>query len=319
MEFRCTATIIVINMDLHLIFKDMVSKVMDKELAIRELTLEESFGDSLTNVPCTSIHYRRDVWVATLMCAQYLESTVDSIVVRDDDFRPIGIVGGYDVLNHLRKNPTRDSQYKAKVEEIMFRDLPKTEKETKLKDLIDFWKVSGRAFAIIDNEYGDYSLVSARRMLEVCIRCKTDISISSMPKKKIVTFKGDESLEQVLNAMYENKTRKLLLQNSNQYISDRLILQGISRMLNLETDVDDFLHIPINKFDTEEVTIIKDDLECDSLCSVMIRMEHPYIMYGDTVITPWDICLTLLSEKLTTPLEEFQKKMLCPHCGKPLT
>lgn len=296
----------------------MVSKVMSKGLAIRELTLEESFGESLTNVQCMSIHSRRDVWVATLMCAQYLESAVDSIVVRDDDFRPIGIVGGYDLLDHLRKNPTRDSQYKAKVEEIMFRDLPKTKKETKLKDLIDFWKRSGRAFAIIPNEYGDYSLLSARRMLEVGTRCKTDISISSMPKKKIVTFKADESLEQVLNTMYENRTRKLLLQNSNQYISDRLILQGISRMLNLETDVDDFLHIPIDKFDTEEVKVIKDDLECDRLCSVMNRMEHPYVMYGDTVITPWDICLTLLSEKLTTPLEEFQKEMSCPHCGKPI-
>lgn len=108
----------------------MVSNVMGKGLAIRELTLEESFGDSLTDMQCQcmNIHYRRDVWVATLMCAQYLESAVDSIVVRDDDFRPIGIVGGYDLLDHLRKNPTRDSQYKAKVEEIMFRDIPKTKK-----------------------------------------------------------------------------------------------------------------------------------------------------------------------------------------------
>jgi CBS domain-containing protein len=318
MEVHCSATIIVINTLLYYSFEDMVSKVTGKGVTIRDMTLEESFGNSLTDVQCINIDNSRGVWIATLMCTQYLESTIDSIVVRDDDFRPIGIVGGYDLLDHLRRNPTRDSQYKAKVEEIMFRDIPKTEKETKLKDLINSWKRSGRAFAIIHNEYGDYSPVSARRMLEVGTRCKTDISISSMPKKKIVTFKVDEPLEQVLNTMYENKTRKLLLQDSNQYISDRLILGGISRMLNLETDIDDLLHIPINKFDTEEVKVIKDDLKFDRLCSVMDRMEHPFVMYDDTVITPWDVCLTLLSEKLATPLEEFQEQMSCPNCGKPI-
>lgn len=201
----------------------------------------------------------------------------------------------------------------------MFRDLPTFERKTKLRDLIDFWQKSGRAFAIIPNEYGDYSPISARRMLEVGTRCKTDISISSMPKKKIVTFKGDESLSQVINRMYENKTRKLILQNSNQYISDRLILGGISRMLNLETDIDNFLDIPISKFDTEEAKAIKDDLKFEHLCSIMNKMERPYIMYKDTVATPWDACLTLLSEKLTAPLgKEFQEKRLCPHCGKPI-
>jgi hypothetical protein len=156
-------------------------------------------------------------------------------------------------------------------------------------------------------------------MLEVGTKCRTDISVSSMPKKKIVTFKGDEPLRQLLHLMYENKTRKLILQNSDQYISDRLILGGISRMLNLETDVDNFLDVPVNKFDTEEVKVIKDDLKFDHLCSIMNKMEHPYIKYKDTVVTPWDVCFTLLSEKLMAPLgEEFQEKTSCPHCGKPI-
>lgn len=298
-------------------YSDMDSKVMSKGQRVRELTLEEAFDGSLTNMQCINIDGRRHVWVAALMCAQYLESAVDSIVVRDDSFKPIGIVGGYDLLDHLRKNPTRDSQYKTNVDAVMFRDLPKFEKKRTLKDLIDFWKRSGRAFAIVPNEYGDYSPVSARRMLEVGARCKTDISISSMPKKKIVKFKGDESLGQVLNLMFENKTRKLLLQDSNRYISDRLILGGISRMLNLETDVDEFLDIPISKFDTDEATVVKDDLKFEHLCSIMNKMERPYIMYKDTVATPWDVCLTLLSEKLTAPLgKEFHEKRLCPHCGK---
>src|SRR5574337_636648 len=81
----------------------------------------------------------REVWVDTLMCTQYVESFVDSIIIRDDDFKPIGIVGGYDILDHLRKNPTRDFQYQTKVGEIMFKDLPQIEKTTKLGDLTKIW------------------------------------------------------------------------------------------------------------------------------------------------------------------------------------
>src|SRR3989337_1450263 len=72
--------------------------------SISELTLEEIFPDTLTDTSCVYIDKEREVWVATEMCAQHLESTIDAIVVRDKG-KPIGIVGGYDLLDHLRKNP----------------------------------------------------------------------------------------------------------------------------------------------------------------------------------------------------------------------
>jgi predicted transcriptional regulator len=251
------------------------------------------------------------------MCAQYLESAVDSIVIRDDQFKPIGIVGGYDLLDHLRKNPTRDFQYKTNVQQVMFTELPEIEKNTKLKDLIEFWKRTGRAFALIPNEYGDYSPVSARRMLDIGMRCKTAISISSMPRKEIITYKGEESLGQLLDLMYKNKTRKLLLENSDRYISDRLILGDISRMLNLESVVNDFLSVPVNKLQTEQVQTITEDIRFNRLCSLMDKMEHPYVRYKDTLVTPWDVCLMLLTKDLIAPLEpEYKEGAICPHCGK---
>ncbi|MDH3677403.1 MAG: CBS domain-containing protein, partial [Nitrosopumilus sp.] len=82
--------------------------------SISELTLEEMLSDSLTDTPCVYLNEEREVWVATEMCVQYLESTVDSIVIRNDELTPVGIVGGYDLLNHIRKNPTRDFQYENK-------------------------------------------------------------------------------------------------------------------------------------------------------------------------------------------------------------
>lgn len=251
------------------------------------------------------------------MCAQYLESTVDSIIVRDNDFKPIGIVGGYEILDHLRKNPTPDFQYKTKVGEIMFKDFPQVGKNTKLMDLVEIWKKSHRAFAVIINEFGDCSTVSARKMIKVGARCKSNISVSSMQKKKIVTFRRDDSLGKILNLMYENKTRKLILENTNQYISDRLILGEISNTLRFQSHIDNFLDISANDFKLENAKVITEDLNFDQLCSLMEQMDYPYVVFEGTVVTPWDVCLTLLLEDFTEPPSTgYKGKSTCPHCGK---
>jgi predicted transcriptional regulator len=294
-------------------------EISANKFSISELSLEELFPKTLTDTSCVYIDKASEVWVATEMCAHYIESVVDSIVVQDNG-KPIGIVGGYDLLDHLRKNPTRDFQYHHKVEEIMFTGLPQIEKKTKLKDLVKHWKNSRRAFAIISNETGEYFPISARKMLELGAKCKTDISVSSMPKKKIITFHSDDSLGKILDLMFENKTRKLVLENSNQFISDRLILAGIANMLKFQKDIDRFLDIPINQFRLEQVRVIKEDLRFNNLCSIMDKMDHPFVVYNDMPVTPWDVCLTLLSEGLTLlDVLGYQKKIKCPHCGKDIS
>ena len=282
--------------------------------SISELTLEEIFPDTLTDTSCVYIDKEREVWVATEMCAQHLESTIDAIVVRDKG-KPIGIVGGYDLLDHLRKNPTRDFQYHHKIEEIMFKKFPQVEKQTKFKDLIEKWKDTRRAFAVISKNSGDFSPISARKMLEVGTRFKTDISVSSMPKKKIITFQGDEPLRKIIDLMFDNKTRKLLLVNSNQFISDRTILEGLSRMIKFQKNIDNFLDVPINQVTFDHIKVITEDLKFDQLCFVMNKMEHPYVIYKDIIVSPWDVCLALATEEFAEPIvTKYQKK--CPHCGK---
>ena len=233
----------------------VITKASSDKRSISELTLEELFPNTLTDTSCVYIDKGREIWVATEMCAQYLESEVDSIVVVDTDGIPLGIVGGYDLLDNLRKNPTRDFQYKTKVEEIMFKGVPEVEKKTKLGDLIEKWKDTRRAFAIIPNELDGYSPVSARKMLEIGAKCKTDIFISSMTKKKIVTFQPDDTLGKIIDLMFKHKTRKLVLENSNQFISDRLILGEISRILKFKTNVEPFLDIPASRLKLEYVKI----------------------------------------------------------------
>jgi CBS domain-containing protein len=287
--------------------------------SISELTLEELFPKTLTDTSCVYIDKGREVWVATEMCAQYIESNVDSIVVQEKG-KAIGIVGGYDILDHLRENPTREFQHQHKVEEVMFKELTQIEKNIKLKDLINIWKDSRRAFAVIPKESGDYSPISARKMLELGTRCKTDISASSMPKKKIVTFSQDDSLGKVIDIMFENKSRKILLENSKEFISDRIILGHISQVIKFEKEIDNFLDIPIKNLCLNYVKEIKDDIKFDQLCNIMDKMDHPFVIYNDTPISPWDVCLTLLSEDMTIPLTtEYKKIVTCPHCEKDIS
>lgn len=289
--------------------------IYPKSCNICELKLEEIFADSLTSSPCVYLNQEREVHVATEMCIQYLESIIDSIVIRDDEHNVLGIVGGYDLLKHIRENPTRDFQYETKVKDIMFKELTIVEKTTTFKELMDKWTVSRRAFAIIPNAFQGYSPISARKMLEIGIKCKTDISISSLPKKEMITFQPDDSLKTIVELMFKHNTRKLLLEYSNQYISDRLILKEISKMLKFQPDVENLLEIPVNQVELDDVSIIKEDLSIDQICSKMYEMDHPYIIYKDVSITPWDICNILASEKITESYEE-PKTMICPHCKK---
>lgn len=290
--------------------------IYPKSRNICELTLDEMFSDSLTSTPCVYLNQEREVYVATEMCIQYLESIIDSIVIRDNEKNVLGIVGGYNILNHIRKNQTRDFQYETKIKDIMFKELPIVKKTTTFKELMEKWTASRRAFAIIPNAFQGYSPISARKMLEIGIKCETDISISSLPKKEIITFQPDDSLKTIVELMFKHNTRKLLLEYSNQYISDRLILKEISKLLKFQPDVENLLDISVNQVELDEVTMIKEDLSLDQICKKMYQMDHPYVIYKDISITPWDICNVLASKKITPQYESKSEKMVCPHCGK---
>ena len=244
--------------------------------SISESTLEQLFPQTLTDTSCIYIEKEREIWVATEMCAQYIESNVDSLVVRENG-KALGIVGGYDLLDHLRKNPTKDFQFHHKVEEVMYKGLPQIDKKTKLKDLINTWKDSRRAFAVIPKESEEFSPISARKMLELGKRIKTDISVSSLPKKKILTFSQDDSLGNVINLMFEHNSRKLLLENSKQFISDRIILGHISQLNKFEKDVENYFDIPIKDLSLDYVHELKEDVKFDKLCYIMDKMDHPFV------------------------------------------
>jgi hypothetical protein len=66
----------------------------------------------------------------------------------------------------------------------------------------------------------------------------------------------------------------------------------------------------------EDVTVVKEDLDLNQICTKMYEMDHPYIVYKDISVTPWDICNVLMTEKIDESYEIESEKIVCPHCGK---
>jgi predicted transcriptional regulator len=281
--------------------------------SIRERSIESLFSDSLNDTPCVFIDHDREVWLATEMCAEYTESSVDQIVVLDKN-NIVGTVGGYDLLAYVRKYPTRKFQYESNVENVMFSPVPIIDKTMKFRDLMDNWKHSRRAFSIFRIEFdSNWFSISARKMLQVGMKVQTNFSTLSIQKNKIVTFSIDDTIGKILDSMYRNMTRKLLLENSNQFISDRIVLGEISRILKFEENVEDILDFPIGHTRLEYATSVSKDLTVSEVCSIINKSDHPFLMYKDTVVTPWDICLVLSSEDLQI---QQQQVGVCPCCGR---
>lgn len=271
---------------------------MSQNIPIAERALGELLPETLTYSLCIHIDKGKEVWVVTGMLVQYLESATDSIIVKEDE-SPIGTIGGKEIMEKLLENPTSSLFYGTNVEDIMEHDPVTVTKDTKYKELMKSWQGRGRAYAIIPNEWGFYSAISAKKILEIGMRCKTNITILDLPKKDPVTFKKDGTFGSVINSMFKNKTRKILLENSNKYINDRIIIEEISENMKYLKETKDFLNQPVSSVTLEEARVIFDNLKINEVSAMMHDMEHPYIMYKDQVITPWDICNILLSESIT--------------------
>jgi len=272
---------------------------MSQGIPISERTLGELLPERLTWSLCIHIDKGTEVWVVTGMLVQYLESATDSIIVRDEDHNPIGTIGGKEIMENLLKNPTSSLFEGTKVEEIMEPNPIRVSKDTKYKDLIESWGKRGRAYAVIPNEWGFYSAISAQKILEIGMKCKTNLTISDLPKKQPITFKKGDTFGSIINSMFENKARKALLEGSNKYLSDRLIIEAISEKMKHLSETDDFLNEPVDIVELEEAKIIHDDLKINEVSKMMYDMAHPFIIYKDWLVTPWDICKILLSPEIT--------------------
>lgn len=258
---------------------------------ISKRPLSELLQNSLTSTACVNVRKNAKVRVVAGMLVQYLETFTDSVVVREGT-KPIGMIGGREIIQGVYKNPSSDFFEMNMVEDITDNRLNVVTPDTTLKELISLWKAVGRAFAIINIGNDDYSVVSAKKILEIGINSNSDFHISEIPKKKIITFEKNATFGDVMKLMLKNKTRKILLKGTNQFINDRIIIETIEKF-DFLLGQDNFLSIPISVVNLEESKVISDDLSLSDISKIMYDISHPLVIHEDRVISPWDICMAL--------------------------
>ena len=270
----------------------------EPDLPLSGHSLDDLLPDSLFKSPAVSIRLTDTVGEAATLLSHYLESFTDSLVVVKDS-KPIGVLGGIELLDGILKNPTSDFFDHTVVGQIMSEKVAVVTKETKLSNLLKEWQETSRAFAIIPNQYSGYSVISTRKILEIVNMHSTTMTISDIPKKRIITFNDNYTVRDIITSMFENKTRKLVLQDTSSFISDRIIIEKIVKDLNYLRSVKDFLSMKATVFKLENVKTISEDLNIQEASKIMYEMLSPYLMVKDQVVSPWDIVLCLGSEKFT--------------------
>jgi predicted transcriptional regulator len=253
--------------------------------------ISELLQNSLTSTPCVNVRKNAKVRVVAGMLVQYLETFTDSVVVRDDT-TPIGVIGGKEIIQGVYKNPSSDFFEMNMVEDITDKRLNVVTSDTSLKELISLWKDVGRAFAVINIGNDDYSVISAKKILEIGINSNSEFHISEIPKKNILTFDRDANFGDVMKLMLENKSRKILLEETNQFINDRIIIETIEKFDYL-LGKDNFLNIPVSVVSLEDAKVVSEDLSLSDISKIMYGMSHPLVIYEGRVISPWDICMVL--------------------------
>ncbi len=74
---------------------------------ISNSSLGDLLGNSLTSTPCVNVRKTAKVKVVAGMLVQYLETFTNSVVVRDGT-KPIGVIGGKEIIRGVYKNPSSD-------------------------------------------------------------------------------------------------------------------------------------------------------------------------------------------------------------------
>lgn len=266
------------------------------DLHLSEHSLDDLLPNSLFKSPAVSIRFSDTAGESATLLSRYLESFTDSLVVTKDS-KPIGVIGGIELLNGVLKNPTSDFFDNTTVEQIMNERITIVTKQTKLSDLLKQWQETRRAFAILPNPYYGYSAISARKVLEITNMHRTTMTVSDIPKKRIVTFNNNHTVKDIITSMFNNKTRKLVLEHTSSFLSDRIIIEKIARELNCLHGIKDFLSVKATVFKLENAKEVSKDLSIQEASKIMYEMLSPYLIVKDQVISPWDIVMSLESEK----------------------
>lgn len=254
-------------------------------------TIEEILPHLLVYSSMATIESKEKVWVATSMLIRFLATHTNNLVAIENDM-PVGMIGSREVLQGMYSNPTHEFFAEQTVNSIMNKSLEMVSAKMRVYDLLKKMNDTRRDFALVQTTDGEFSTISARRLLEVGILCDTRIKIADMPSKKVITFQKEDNIGFIISEMLRNNTDVIILEKTPSFVTTQTIFEKISE-LNYLDDVDDFLEYKANTLNLKTGRIISDNITVPEMCKIMLGMKNAFIMTQNNVLTPWDLITTL--------------------------
>jgi hypothetical protein len=258
-----------------------------KNLELQECLFEELLPFSLSSSPISSIGNIDNVWIASSMLSRVADTT-NNLVVLEKEF-PTGIIGAKEILKGLLKNPTPYYFHDILSQEIMNRKFYLDTRNIKLEKLLEQMQKTQNDFIILQNSKQSFSSVSTREILEIGSLCKSDFVGTDLLSQKTKIFRRDDTVEDLIKSLIQEKTEVLLLENESLCIDPLTIIEKIAGDLNFLKDCDNFLDLNSSIFKLERPKLIPDKLSVSDICQSMLYMKHPYLMTTDQLVTPKSI------------------------------
>lgn len=254
-----------------------------------DISIEEIFK-KLAIRPIREINQNDEMWIAAGYLITSLNSFSDGLIVMDGK-TPMGTFGGKAFLKKLVKNPTYSFFKDTKTKEIISASPKVFPITTLLSEIIEYWINTKIAFSIIDHN-GVLFALSIRNILFLIAEMNLLQKLSELPKKKIITYNSNDSINDVINKMFENNVRRLQLEGTHQLLSDRTILENICTDMNYLKYSTNFLELKSNVLSTENPDIISKDISVSELAEKLKDTLHPFVIYDDSIVTPWDLLMS---------------------------
>lgn len=262
-----------------------------KNIRLDTCSIEDILPHLLVYSSIATIESKEKMWVATSMLVRFLETFTNNLVTMENE-TPVGMLGGQEVVGEFVKNPTHSFFSDITVQNIMNKNLYIASPTTRVNELLKKMQQIQRDFALVHNDDGNYSTISARRLLQVGALCDTRMKVSDIPLKSILTFNREDTIDTIITQMVQNKADILILENTPQFINYQTILEKIVELNYLE-DIDNFFDLKSTALNLKTGKIISENTTISDMCKIMLGMKYSFVITLNNVLTPWDLIRTL--------------------------
>lgn len=271
-----------------LVFQSLLN---GEDITLDVCSFEEVLPYSLLSIPISTITPHDNVWIASSMLSRIADVT-NTLVVIEDEF-PIGTITATEIIDGLQKRPTSEF-FSENITKIMNADFYIDSRTVNIKGILDRMCKSQNPFSIIQNDKTSFSQFSVRQTLEIGALCKTNFNAGSFEKRRISSFKRDDTIKDVVDRIKKEHSEFVMLEDEFSFVNYDVILEKLKELNNAQNE--NIVNLSASTLKTITPVLISEKSSISEICKIMINARHPCVMTPDRLITPSDVLDVLCRE-----------------------